>query len=73
MKIMNDKAFSVPTSSFAISPSSYDYVLNFSVDGKNFTQYTSYTYAGENLLVTGSVPNLIYKLVGNEDTVLLQY
>lgn len=73
MKITDEKAFSVPSDTFAISASETGYTLQYSVDGETFTDWDEEDIpAGENVVVR-STRGLIYKLSGNEGDVFITY
>lgn len=65
--------FSVPTSDFAISPSTVEYTLEYSVDGTTWTPWKESTPAGENLMVVGGVKTMLYRLNGNTENLILKY
>lgn len=71
--VSGEKAFSIPTRSFAVSPSSEGYTLNYSADGVSYTAYTTATPANEVLIVNGVPKSLVYKLVGNQSDVTVTF
>lgn len=73
MKITGEQVFTVPYRSFAVSASEGGYTLNYSVDGENFDAWKDATPAGEILMVTNTINDLKYKLVGNTGEVLVQW
>lgn len=73
IKINGEQQFSIPTTSFAISPSAEGYTLAYSVDGVNFTEYNNATDAGTNVIVNFASKGLYFKLVGNASDVLVTY
>lgn len=73
MKVTGENAFSVPSTSFAISASNEGYTLNYSVDGTNWTAYSDATPSGETAIVNFGAKGLLYKLVGNNSDVYIQY
>lgn len=73
MLIQGDKVFSVPASEFAISPSKQAYTLEYSANGEDFTAWKESTPTGENLVVTGAVKTMYYRLNGNADNLVLKY
>lgn len=73
MKIFGENPFSVPCGEFGISPSNEGYTLNYSADGEQFTEWSTATPSGEVLIVTNAPKHMIYKLVGNQSEVYLQY
>ncbi len=73
MKISGEKTFSVPTNGFAVSPSAEGYTLQYSADGRDFTDYDEATPADEVLVVNGCPKNMSFKLKGNESDVYIQY
>lgn len=73
LTVQNENVFTIPTNGFAVSPSTSGYTLAYSVDGTNFTEHTEETGSGDTLVVNTPVKGLAYKLVGNTDTVTIQY
>lgn len=73
MKIEKENVFGIPTTSFGVSASNSGYTLAYSADGETFTEYETPTPAGEVLIVNGTPKGFSFKLVGNTDTVYIQY
>lgn len=73
MQVKNEEQFSIPTEGFIISPSSSGYTLAYSADGQSFTDYSEPTPANEVCIVRSGVKHVVYKLVGNADTVYINY
>lgn len=73
MKIEKEQVFSVPSNSFAISPSNEEYTLNYSVTGEDWSEYSEATPADTNAVVNFGVRGMMYKLVGNDSTVYITY
>lgn len=71
--VKKDAPFSCIKSSFAISPSNEGYTLNYSVDGKDWTPYDEPTPSGVTAIVNFGIPNMKYKLVGNQTDVFIQF
>lgn len=71
--ITGEQPFSVPTRSFAVSPSSEGFTLNYSADGVSYTAYSSSTPANETLIVNGVPKSLVYKLVGNQSELTVTF
>lgn len=65
--------FQVLAHSFAVSPSSSGYTLNYSADGKTYTAYSQATPANENLIVNGIAKGMYFKLAGNSAEVTITY
>ena len=72
-KVTGEEAFQVEAHSFAVSPSSEGYTLNYSADGVNFTPWGEATPADENLSVTNFARGMYFKLVGNASEVTITY
>lgn len=73
MEVTNEKPFSVPAHSFAISASASGFTLAYSADGNTYTNWSEATPAGEVCIVNGIAKGMIFKLVGNNGTVNIQY
>lgn len=73
MKVNNEEVFGIPTTAFAVSASESGYTLAYSADGVSFTEYEKPTPANEVLIVNGVPKGMGFKLVGNTDTVFIQY
>ena len=72
LSIDRDKPFQTGISSFCISPSTSEYVLWYSADGKNYTAWEEATPANEVLVVNAAPNGMYFKLVGNKDILTLQ-
>lgn len=72
-KIVGEAPFQVLAHSFSVSPSTSGYTLNYSADGIGYTAYTDATPANEVLIVNGVAKSMFFKLVGNTDTVTINY
>ena len=59
--------------SFVISASGQGYTLNYSADGTSWTAWSEATPANENCVVNGVPKGMLYKLVGNTDTVEITF
>ena len=59
--------------SFSVSPSAQGYTLQYSADGVSYTSYSEETPANEVLIVNGIAAGMWFRLLGNEDTLTLQY
>lgn len=73
MKVKDNEVFGIPTESFAVSPSSTGYTLNYSADGQNFTAWEEDVPAGEVLVVNGFAHGMGFKLEGNVGEVFVQF
>lgn len=73
MKVEKEQVFGIPTTSFGVSASTSGYTLAYSADGETWTNYTEATPANEVLIVNGTPKGFSFKLVGNTDTVYIQY
>ena len=73
MKVSKETPFSCVKNAFAIGPSAEGYTLNYSVDGVTWTAYDEATPSGTTAIVNFGIPNLKYKLAGNNSDVLIQY
>lgn len=72
ISIVQDKPFQVGIGTFCISPSSTEYTLHYSADGKSYTAWEEATPANEVLVVNAAPEGMYFKLVGNNDTLTLQ-
>ena len=52
-KPFNETSFQVLSHSFSVSPSTYEYTLQYSADGVNWTNYPEPIPAEETLIVNG--------------------
>lgn len=73
MLVKKETPFSVVTRNFAIGPSAEGYTLAYSVDGETWTEYEDATPSGVTAIVNFGIPNLKYKLIGNDSDVYIQY
>ena len=73
MKVTGSNPFSVPTNSFAISPSQQGYTLQYSVDGESWDDYSEATASGVTAIVNFAPKGMLYRLSGNTSEVYLQY
>ena len=73
VKITGEQPFQVLSHSFGVSPSEEGYTLNYSADGKNYTQYSESTPADENLFVLGVPKYSYFYLEGNDSEVTIIY
>lgn len=73
LKINADEAFQVLSHSFGVSPSSSSYTLQYSADGKDFTDWEETTPANENLFVINTPKYAYFKLKGNSGEVTVIY
>ena len=73
LKISGETEFQVLSHSFSVSPSESGYVLCYSADGTNYTQYSEAVPANENLIVNGIAFGQYIKLSGNTSTVDVIY
>ena len=56
------------TGRFILSACSDAYTLNYSADGATWDEWGDQVPAGENLIVTGAVTGMFFKLVGQDPT-----
>ena len=73
MEITNEKRFSVPAHSFAVSPSESGYTLMYSANGEGFTAWSEATPANEVLVVNDIAKGMVFYLSGNTSTVEITY
>lgn len=73
IRINGENAFQVLAHSFSISPSDSGYVLQYSANGEEYTDWDEATPANENLVVNGVGKFMFFKLKGNTDSVDVQY
>ena len=73
MKVSGENAFGVPANGFAVSASEEGYTLNYSADGVSFSPISEATPANEVGVFVDAPKGMIYKLVGNNSTVYIQY
>lgn len=73
IKVQGEQPFQVMAHSFSVSPSSEGYTLNYSADGKEYTEYTDETPQDEVLIVNGIAKGMFFKLVGNNSEVNVCY
>lgn len=67
--ITGEEVFTSSSNSIAIAPTTSGYTLNYSVDGETWTAWSEATAAGENCIVNGVVPSMLFKLAGNTDEI----
>ena len=69
MKILINKEdiFQVRGSKVAIAATTSGYTLQYSVDGRDFDDYTDPIPAAENLIVCDVISGMFLKLAGNTD------
>lgn len=73
LTITGEKPFQVLAHSFAVSPSDEGYVLEYSANGVNYTEWEEATPADENLIVNGIAKGMYFRLKGNESDVVINY
>ena len=71
--ISGEQPFQVLAHSFAVSPSESGYVLQYSADGTNYTDWEEETPSGETLVVNGIAKSMYFKLKNNTSDVIVQY
>ncbi len=67
IKVSGENPFRVNATSFCIGQTSGGYTLNYSADGKTFTEWEEATEADVDMVVANAAKGMIYKLVGNTD------
>lgn len=72
INVVQDKPFQAGISSFCISPSSTEYTLHYSADGKSYTAWEEATPANEVLVVSDAPKGMYFRLIGNNDILTLQ-
>lgn len=73
IKVTGENAFSVPTHSFIIGQSAEGYALNYGVNGTDWTEYETPVDADTDCVVNFGIPNMFYKLVGNNSEVEIKW
>ena len=73
LKIKGEQPFQILAHSFAISPSSEGYTLNYSANGVEYTAWEEATPANEVLVVNGVAKLMYFKLVGNASDVEINF
>lgn len=73
IRVNNENAFQVLAHSFSVSPSTSGYVLQYSANGEEYTDWDEATPANENLVVNGVGKYMYFKLKGNTGNVDVQY
>ena len=71
--VSGENAFQVLSHSFSVSPSNEGYVLQYSADGINWTDYEEEVPADETLIVNGCAGGPYIKLSGNASDVQVIY
>ena len=71
--VSGENAFQVLSHSFSVSPSNEGYVLQYSADGINWTDYEEEVPADETLIVNGCAFGQYIKLSGNASDVQVIY
>lgn len=70
--VVQEKPFQAGISTFCISPSSTEYTLHYSADGKSYTAWEESTPANEVLVVNSAPEGMYFRLFGNKDILTLQ-
>lgn len=73
LRIQGENAFQILSHSFAVSPSTNGYTLQYSANGEEFTDWEEATPANETLVVNGLAKFMFFKLKGNSGYVDIQY
>lgn len=71
--ISGEQAFQVLSHSFSVSPSNEGYVLLYSANGTEWTEFEEEVPADETLVVNGCAFGQYFKLSGNESDVQVIY
>lgn len=71
-KVNGEQQVQILSPNFSISPSSEDYVLNISANGRDFSPLFAVS-AGVTRLVSNVAPGSYYKLVGNQSEVVINW
>lgn len=71
-QIEKEKPFQTNIDKFAISPSTEEYTLWYSADGKSYTPWEESTPANEVLVVNGVPEGMYFKLIGNNSILTIQ-
>lgn len=73
-EIVGENPFQMLNNGFSVSPSTEQYILQYSSDGEDYTSWNEPVPAGENLVVTGlPILPLFFRLLGNNSTVKINY
>lgn len=73
IKINGEKPFQILAHSFSVSPSASGYTLQYSANGKDYTDWSENTPANENLVVNGIAKFMYFRLKNNTSEVDIQY
>lgn len=73
MKIVDEKPFGIPTNYFTLGYSSTGYILEYSVDGVNWTSIEEATPANETHIISQCPKNLYWRCLNNVGEILVQY
>ncbi len=73
IKVNGEKPFQVLAHSFSVSPSNESYTLQYSANGKEYTDWEESTPANETLVVNGVAKLMYFKLKGNNSNVDINY
>lgn len=73
-EITGEQPFSILNNGCSISPSEEEYTLQYSADGKKYTDWKESTPIGETLIITGlPLLPMYFRLKGNNSTVTINY
>ena len=72
-EISGETAFQVESHSFSVSPSESGYTLQYSANGREWTDYSEAVPANETLIVNGCAFGQYIKLSGNTGLVTIIY
>ena len=73
-QIVGEQPFQIINNGFSVSPSSEDYILQYSSNGIDYTDWNEEVPAGETLVVTGlPLLPMYFRLKNNNSTVKLNY
>ena len=73
IKVKGEQPFQILAHSFAVTPSSEGYTLNYSANGEEYTAWEEATPANETLVVNGVAKLMYFKLVGNQSDVEINF
>lgn len=73
IKVNGENPFQVLAHSFSVSPSNESYTLQYSANGKEYTDWEETTPANETLVVNGVAKLMYFKLKGNNSDVDINY
>ena len=73
IKVKGEQPFQILAHSFAVTPSSEGYTLNYSANGEEYTAWEEVTPANETLVVNGVAKLMYFKLVGNQSDVEINF